>query len=80
MDYDDVPYEDWARLRGWLRAAFWRTEGFANLKRARDVHWRFHRRHWPEACLSGWMADLEAEQASSPPPRRAHPVATEPTK
>jgi len=56
---------------GIARARFWRTQNFANLKRARNVHWTYRRRWWPEAAVGGWMVDLEAE---SPPssllPRR----------
>jgi hypothetical protein len=69
--YEILPFEDWAQFKGWLRASFWRTQGFANLQRARDVHWTYRRRWWSETAVGGWMVDLEAESPpSSLPPRR----------
>ena len=56
---------------GELRAAFWRSEDFANLKRARYVHWVMHRRHWPDGpYLKDCMADLSAELAPPAPLKR----------
>ena len=43
---------------GELRAAFWRSQGWANLERATVARWTFQRRHWPEVYLHEFMIDL----------------------
>ena len=64
-----MDFKTWCSMRAEHRAAFWRLEGFANLKRARYVHWVMHRRHWPDGpYLQDCMADLSAELA---PPKRS---------
>ena len=54
-----MPFEEWAQLRGWMRAAFWRTQGWTNLERGRVSRYTMHQRHWPEEpFLHEFMADL----------------------
>jgi hypothetical protein len=47
-----------ARWGGIARANFWRTQDFANLKRARMAHFVLNQRNWPESYLRECMADL----------------------
>jgi hypothetical protein len=64
---DWLPFEEWCRRGGRARARFWETQGWANLQRATYVRWTLRRRHWPESCLDGFMADLSDEL---PPAKR----------
>jgi hypothetical protein len=68
--YDDwVSFEQWAGDRGFMRAAFWATQGWANPERARYAHWVLKQRHWrEEPYLHEFMVDLSADLLS--PKRR----------
>ena len=59
---------------GELRAAFWRSQDWANLERARYAHWVLRRRHWPEEpYLHEFMADLSPDARAPRVARRKRP-------
>jgi len=55
--YGQTRYE-YQQACGKLRAAFWATQGFANLRYGRWVHHHMRQRHWRGLALTGFLQDV----------------------